>query len=244
VHVRIFPAAELAARAVARRIVAAIRVHPTLTLGVAAGRTPMLVYESLIKEFEAGRVDFSRVTTFSLDEFLGVKRNDPGSFHTLLSTQLFSRINMRPSAIHSLNGAARNPEEECARYEKSLRRAGGIDLQILGLGANGHVAFNEPGPWLHARTHKARLLTETRRANAQLFGGRLVDVPRVALSMGMGTILGARKIALLATGKSKAKAVAQMLGGRCSTQLPASLLQLHPNVEVILDGEAAGHLAG
>lgn len=243
-QVRIFPTAELAARAVARQIVAAIRLHPTLVLGVAAGRTPMPVYESLIEAFEAGRVDFSRVSTFSLDEFLGLGRNDPGSFHTLLSTHLFSRINVRPSAIHGLNGAARHPAEECARYERSLRRAGGIDLQILGLGANGHVAFNEPGPWLHARTHQARLLTETRRANAGLFGGRVADVPRDALSMGMGTILAGRKIALLATGESKAKAVAQMLGGRCSTHMPASLLQLHPDVEVILDRKAASQLDG
>ena len=241
-HVRILPTAERAARAVANHIVAAIHAQPNLVLGVAAGRTPVPVYEALVSEFEAGRVDFSRVTTFSLDEFLGLRRDDPRSFHGFLHQHLFSRINIRNSAIHTLNGATRDPLAECIRYERSRRRAGGIDVQMLGLGTNGHIAFNEPGSSLYAWTHPARLRAETRRATAELFAGRVADVPRAALSMGMGTIMAARTIVLLATGHAKAHAVARMLSGRCTTEVPASLLQLHPNVAVFLDRKAASTL--
>lgn len=241
-HVRIFSTSEQAARAVAHRITAAIQAQPTLVLGVAAGRTPVPVYGALVSAFKAGRVDFSRVTAFSLDEFLGLPRSHPKSFHALLQHHLFSRINVRPSAIHTLNGAARSPAEECARYERSLRRAGGIDLQVLGVGTNGHIAFNEPGKSLQAWTHQARLHADSRRADAELFDGRVTDVPRDALTMGIGTIMAARKIVLLATGRAKASAVAHMLSGRCTTEVPASLLQLHPNVEVFLDENAASKL--
>lgn len=242
-RVRIFSTSERAARAVAQRITAALQAQPSLVLGVAAGRTPVPIYAALVGEFEAGRADFSRVTTFSLDEFLGVPQNHPKSFHAFLHDHLFSQINIPRSAIHTLNGAARNPAEECARYERSLRRAGGIDLQILGLGANGHIAFNEPGTFLHAWTHQARLRADSRRATAEFFDGRIAEVPRNALTMGMGTIMSARKIVLLATGRAKASAVAYMLSGRCTTEVPASLLQLHPNVEVFLDQKAATKIA-
>lgn len=241
-HVRIFPTAERAAHAIANHIVAAIRAKPNLVLGVAAGRTPVPVYEALVREFDAGRVDFSRVTTFSLDEFLGLHRDDSRSFHAFLRQHLFSRINILRPAIHTLNGATRDPATECGRYERSLLRAGGIDLQVLGLGTNGHIAFNEPGMSLDAWTHQVALRVETRRANAQLFGGRVTRVPRHALSMGMGTIMAARTIGLLATGHAKAHAVARMLGGRITTRVPASLLQLHPNVDVFLDVKAASKL--
>lgn len=238
-HVRIFSTSEQAARAVARRIAAAIQLQPNLVLGVAAGRTPVPVYDALARKFQAGQVDFSRVSAFSLDEFLGLPRSHPKSFHTFLHDRLFSRINMRRSAIHTFNGAARSPGEECARYERSLRRAGGIDLQVLGLGTNGHIAFNEPGRFLHAWTHQTRLQAGSRRTSAELFDGRIANVPRQALTMGMGTIMAARKIVLLATGRAKASAVARMLGRRCTTEVPASFLQLHPNVEVFLDEKAA-----
>lgn len=241
-HVRIFSTSEQAARAVAHRITAAVHLQPNLVLGVAAGRTPVPVYEALVREFQAGRVDFSRVTAFGLDEFLGLPRSHPKSFHAFLHDHLFSRVNMRRSAIHTFNGAARSPGKECTRYERSLRRAGGIDLQVLGLGTNGHIAFNEPGRFLHVWTHRARLQAGSRRTNAKLFDGRIADVPREALTMGMGTIMAAREIVLLAAGRAKASAVAHMLSGRCTTEVPASLLQLHPNVEVFLDEKAASTL--
>lgn len=242
-RVRILSTSERAARAVAHRITAALQAQPNLVLGVAAGRTPVPIYAALVSEFQAGRVDFSRVTAFSLDEFLGLANNHPKSFHAFLHDHLFSQINIRRSAIHTLNGAARSPAEECVRYETSLRRAGGIDLQVLGLGANGHIAFNEPSKFLCAWTHQARLRADSRRATAELFDGRIAEVPRDALTMGMGTIMAARKIVLLATGQAKANAVAHMLSGRCSTAVPASLLQLHSNVDVFLDEKAASKLA-
>jgi glucosamine-6-phosphate deaminase len=151
-------------------------------------------------------------------------------------------VNLRPERIHFLNGGAPDPVEECARYERAIAAVGGIDLQILGLGTNGHVGFNEPASALHARTHRVTLKPETRRSNASLFGGDPSAVPTEALSMGMATILQARSVVLLATGRTKAPCVASLLQGLITPEVPASLLQLHPDVEVMLDEPAASAL--
>ncbi len=187
-------------------------------------------------------MDFSRAATFNLDEFLGIAADDPRSYHAFMRRHLFENINVAPRRVHLLNGLARNVARECERYERAIARAGGIDLQVLGLGANGHVGFNEPGRALVARTHRTRLSPSTRRANAGLFRGRVSDVPREALSMGMGTILRARRIVLIATGASKARCVQRMIDGPVTPRLPASFLQLHNNVQVWLDSAAAQEL--
>src|SRR5207244_13154285 len=148
---------------------------------------------------------------------------------------VFDRVNLRRGQVHVLNGAAEDPEAECARYERAIARAGGIDLLILGLGRNGHIGFNEPGRALVANTHRVRLTWTTRRANAALFGNRANAVPREALSMGIGTILRARRIVLVATGAAKARAVLRTVCGTVTPRWPASFLQLHPHVEVWLD---------
>jgi glucosamine-6-phosphate deaminase len=155
---------------------------------------------------------------------------------------LFSRVNIPRAHLHLLDGAARDLDAECARFERAIAAAGGIDLLILGIGANGHVGFNEPGKALFLRTHRARLTLGTRRANAGPFGGRVSSVPREALSMGMGTLLAARAIVLVATGRSKAPAIRRMLAGRITPALPATFLQLHHDVRLILDRAAAERL--
>jgi glucosamine-6-phosphate deaminase len=226
-------------RALAREIADAIAANPRLVLGLATGRTPIPLYDALIRLHAQGLVDFRRVTTFNLDEFLGVGPHDPRGYHAFMRRHLFDRVNVDPKRINFLNGAAADPAAECARYERAIARAGGIDIQILGLGVNGHIGFNEPARALAASTHRVRLKLATRRANTALFGHRVRSVPREALSMGMASIFRARRIVLVATGASKARCVTRMLAGTLTPTLPASLLQLHSHAEVWLDRPAA-----
>ena len=230
-----------AARALARRIVAALGANPRLVLGLPTGKTPVGFYHELATIAAAGHADFSQATTFNLDEFLGIPADHPGSYRRYMEHHLFSRVNLRPENIHFLDGAARDPEAECRRYEEAIQAAGGIDIQILGIGTNGHIGFNEPAPELHPRSHRVTLRPETRRSNAALFGGDPHAVPAEALSMGMATILHARTLILLATGRSKAACVERLVNGPITPSLPASFLQLHREVDIMVD-EAAGEL--
>jgi glucosamine-6-phosphate deaminase len=238
-HIRVFATPPAAARALAASIAGAIARQPAIVLGLPTGRTPIPLYDQLIKLCAARTVDFSRATTFNLDEFLGVAADDPRSYRAFMQRHLFDHINLPARRVHFLDGRTTNAARECARYERAIRRAGGIDLLILGLGANGHIGFNEPGPALVARTHRTRLAPATRAANGSLFGGRPRDVPHEALSMGMVTILHAKRIVMLATGAAKARCVERMVNGPLTTMLPASFLQLHRDVEVWLDRAAA-----
>jgi glucosamine-6-phosphate deaminase len=243
VKVRIFATENAVARALARDVARCLARNPGLVLGLPTGRTPIALYRELASLYAAGRIDFSRATTFNLDEFLGLAASDPRSYRAFMQRELFGRVNVAPARIHFLDGTAADVMRECARYERAIDRAGGIDLQILGLGANGHIGFNEPARALVARTHCTRLRPATRRANAAFFGGRPSAVPRQALSMGMATILYARRIVLVATGAAKARCVEKMIEGRVTPTLPASFLQLHRKAEVWLDRAAAGRLA-
>jgi glucosamine-6-phosphate deaminase len=233
-----------AAAALAKQIAERVAQKPDLVLGLPTGRTPIQLYKQIISRFKAGTIDLSRVTTFNLDEFVGVPADDPGSYHRFMHEHLFAHVNVAPGRAHVLNGAAANLEAECAAYERAIDEAGGIDLQILGIGTNGHIGFNEPGPELHARTHRVTLHESSRRANRALFGDDPERVPREALSMGMATILDAREIVLIAMGKSKARCIERLVNGRVTTRLPASFLQLHRRVELVLDEAAAAELSG
>ncbi|MBI4887155.1 MAG: glucosamine-6-phosphate deaminase, partial [Acidobacteria bacterium] len=166
----------------------------------------------------------------------------PGSFRTFMERHLFGAVNLPPAQIHFLDGAAADLDAECERYEGAIDAAGGIDLQLLGIGRNGHIGFNEPADTLAARTHRVRLADSTRRDNAALFGGDPARVPQEALSMGIGTILKAGVLILIATGDSKASCLARALRGPVSTQLPASFLQLHRHTELYVDRLAASRL--
>jgi glucosamine-6-phosphate deaminase len=237
--VTVFKDERTLARTLAAHIAATLDATPDLVLGLPTGRTPVRTYHELGTLYARGRVDFSRATTFNLDEFLGIGPDHPGSYRTFMQEHLFSRVNIRPEGINVLNGAAPDPAAECARYEQAIADAGGIGLQLLGIGTNGHIGFNEPARELAARTHLVTLKASTRRSNAALFGAT-AQVPAEALSMGMATILQARRIVLAATGKSKARCIARVLNGPITTKLPASFLQLHPAVEIMLDEAAAG----
>ncbi len=226
----------------AQRVTDLLLDQPRAVLGLPTGRTPILLYDLLAERHAAGTLDFSQVTTFNLDEFVGIGEDHPGSYRAYMRRYLFDRVNLPHGRGHVLDGLAADPDAECERFEEQIAAAGGLDLQVLGLGANGHIGFNEPADTLSARTHRVTLLEPSRRANAGFFGGDLAQVPTEAMTMGMGTILKSRRILLLVTGREKAEAVSAMINGPLTTQLPASFLQLHAQVEVICDGEAASGL--
>lgn len=240
--VRIFAGADDVADAAVRDVAAAIRLNPSLVLGLPTGRTPLRLYDRLVAWEHAGRVSFSRVTTFNLDEFVGLSASDPGSYRAFMEKHLFGRLRRRPCKVHFLDGHAEDLAAELRRYDRALQKAGGIDLQILGLGTNGHVGFNEPGPSLDTHSHRVRLHTRTREANADLFDGDTRRVPREALTVGMSAIMCARRVLMLATGREKAPAVAAMVKGPLSTRLPASFLQLHRDAIGLFDRAAAAGL--
>lgn len=240
--VTVFDNERVLARTLAVQIAASLGQNPSLVLGLPTGRTPIRLYNELGTLHRNGQADFSRAKTFNLDEFVGVAADDPGSYRTFMHEHLFSRVNLDPSRINFLDGCAADLEAECRRYEHEIAAAGGIDLQLLGIGTNGHIGFNEPARELVGATHRVRLKESTRRSNAVLFGGDVTKVPKEALSMGVGTILKAKRVVLIATGKSKARCIERVLNGPITTKLPASFLQVHRDVELMLDAAAAGNV--
>jgi glucosamine-6-phosphate deaminase len=235
-----YATANRAAAAAAGLLLQHLSRNPRLVIGLPTGNTPIPMYHALVRAYQRGRADFSKATTFNLDEFVGLGKGDPGSYCTYMNEVFFNHVNLPPERAHLPSGRPRDWREEVARYDRRIARAGGLDLVVLGVGSNGHLGFNEPANALEAHTHRVRLRPESRRANAHLFGGRWQGVPSHALSMGIGTILTARHVVLLATGSTKARVVARALTGPVTTRLPASLLQVHPDVVVVLDRDAAG----
>jgi len=242
VETRIFATAEDMAHAAAQHVADALRQRPSLVLGLPAGRTPVAVYAELARLSARGETDFSRTTAFALDEFVGIDGMHPASFQRFIREHFVERVNLPIARFHALNGMAADLSAECNRYEDAIQRAGGIGLQLLGIGGNGHIGFNEPATELVARTHRVTLLDATRHANAVLFDGDVTQVPREALTIGIGSILKAESVILLAAGESKAASVERMVRGPITPRLPASLLQAHRSVEVYLDRAAASHL--
>lgn len=227
------------ASALATRVLEAIVANPQLVLGLPTGRTPMALYREIRERAGGDNIDWSHVRTFNLDEFVGLGPDDRGSYRAFMQAELFDHVSIDPANVAMPDGRAADLKAECLRYDAAIAAAGGIDLQILGIGANGHIGFNEPADGLCAHTHIAELKQESREANAQWFGGHWKKVPKRALSMGMATILGARHIVLMATGAEKADAVAGMIEGLITPRLPASFLQVHPRVTVMLDEAAS-----
>lgn len=226
----------------AQLIASAIKKKPSLTLGLATGNTMVGLYKHLAHLHKEERLDFSQVVTFNLDEYLGLPATHPQSYHHFMHENFFRHVNVPPRNIHIPDGGIRGDYDEyCASYERAIRDAGAIDLQLLGIGRNGHIGFNEPTSSLASRTRLKVLSQETLDDNAKSFGAG-EDSPRCAITMGIGTILEARKIILLATGESKAAALAKAIEGPITSAVSASALQLHPDVTFILDGPAASQL--
>lgn len=220
---------------------ALVRQKPQCVLGLATGSSPVGTYRELIRMHREEGLDFSGVTTFNLDEYVGLSSVHPQSYRSFMQQNLFDHINIDPGNAHLPDGRALDFESHCRRYEQKIQEAGGIDLQILGIGSDGHIAFNEPGSSLGSRTRLKSLASETIRDNARFFGGE-ANVPRLAVTMGVGTILESRRCLLLAFGEHKAAAVAATVEGPITAQVTASALQLHREVIGIFDGPAAQQL--
>jgi len=211
-------------------------------LGLATGSTPIGVYRELIRKFQKGELDFSKVVTFNLDEYYGLSPEHPQSYSFFMWNILFKHINLKKENIHLLNGVTENIAKECKQYEDLIQKSGGIDLQILGIGDNGHIGFNEPDISLDTRTHLVNLTAKTIRANSRFFNNAQ-EVPKQAITMGIGTIMQAKEIILLANGKRKARVVERTINGPITTKVPATDLQLHNDVTIIVDQEAASQFA-
>lgn len=218
-----------------------VRAKPNSVLGLATGGTPIGTYKELIRMHKEG-LDFSNVVTYNLDEYVGLAQDHPQSYYYFMFDNLFNHININPQNVHVPNGLANDVEASCKEYEAKIKKAGGIDLQFLGIGRDGHIAFNEPGSSLASRTRLVVLDAKTIKDNSRFFENEK-DVPRYAISMGCGTILEARKILLLASGEGKADVVAQFIEGPITSQVTSSVLQMHPDTVVIVDEAAASKLA-
>lgn len=231
------PVAALAADA----IEALLKRRPEAVLGLAAGSSPLPVYEELVARHEQRGLDFSRARAFILDEYVGLPAGHPESYREVIRRVFAERVNISPDNIYAPDGTAADIPAACQGYEDALHSAGGVDLQLLGIGTDGHIGFNEPGSSLASRTRITTLVEQTRRDNARFFHS-LAEVPHYGLTQGLGTILQARHVILLATGAQKAQAVRDLAEGPVAAICPASVLQLHPHATILLDEAAASSL--
>jgi glucosamine-6-phosphate deaminase len=215
---------------------------PAAVLGLATGSSPISIYDELAARGDAGLVAFRQARGFTLDEYVGLPADHPQRYRNVIDTAFVSRVDFAPGAVHGPDGLAADIPAACAAYENAISEAGGIDLQILGIGTDGHIAFNEPGSSLASRTRIKTLTRQTRIDNARFFGGGVESVPTHCLTQGLATIMEARHVILVATGRGKAEAVHHLVEGPVSAMWPASILQHHPHVTVLLDDAAARRL--
>jgi len=219
-------------RKAADLIAAQILLKPDCVLGLATGSTPIGAYQNLVKKYQQGDLDFSRLTTFNLDEYLGLTGEHPQSYRYFMNDNLFNHVNVRPECTHVPDGCAADPKAFGLAYDKDIADMGGIDLQLLGIGNNGHIAFNEPADIFVAETHTVTLKQSTIEANKRFFNS-IDEVPTQAITMGMGSIMKAKKVLLIADGPAKKEAIEKAFYGPITPEVPASILQLHPDLTVI-----------
>ncbi len=237
------PTPEAASIIAARIIAKLVRTKPDCVLGLATGSTPLATYRELARMHREDGLDFSKVTTFNLDEYVGLPPDHSHSYHAFMDEHFFRHVNVPRANIHIPDGMARDVPEECASYEAAIVAAGGIDLQLLGIGTDGHIGFNEPSSSLASRTRIKTLTERTRADNARFFDGDLARVPFHCITMGVGTIMASREVLMLAFGANKAAAVAAAVEGSITAMNPASVLQMHPVAKCIVDEPAAEKLA-
>ena len=239
-NVHVFKSPALVAKAAAAIFTSQLLRKPDSVLGLATGSTPVLTYQELVRLHKEGVLDFSRARTFNLDEYVGLPVEHPESYVSFMRRNLFDHVNFKESRLP--NGLAKDLEKECRDYEKEIEAAGFVDLQLLGIGNNGHIGFNEPGADFPYATNLTNLTESTIQANQRFFDS-IDQVPRQALSMGIGTIMSARSVLLLATGANKAPVIAKMVEGPITPAVPASILRGHRDVTVLLDEDAASGLS-
>ncbi len=228
-------------RTAANEIASCIKDNPSCTLGLATGSTPIGLYDCLVQDFEAGEISFKEVTTFNLDEYCGIDGQNDQSYRYFMNTHLFDRVDIDKAQTHVPDGMAKDAQAACEHYEQAIIDNGGIDIQLLGLGHNGHIGFNEPCDHFPKATHEVALTESTIQANSRLFNS-IEEVPVSAYTMGIGTIMAANKIVVVASGKDKADIVKRAFYGEVTPEVPASVLQFHHNVVVVVDKEAASEI--
>ena len=232
---------ELLSQKAAQIIGSQIILEPKSVLGLATGSTPEGMYKNLIKMYKEGLIDFSKITTFNLDEYYQLPIDNEQSYHYFMDKHLFNHININRENIHIPNGMSNDIEAECDLYEKMIDNKGGIDIQVLGIGNNAHIGFNEPTINFNKGTHVVTLEESTRKANSRFFNS-IDEVPTKAITMGIGSIFKSKKVLLLASGKNKAEAIYNTVHGKVTPQVPSSILQFHKDVIIILDKEAGSLL--
>ncbi|HLS26592.1 MAG TPA: glucosamine-6-phosphate deaminase [Beutenbergiaceae bacterium] len=223
-------------------IVALLDAKPDAVLGLATGSSPLGVYRALTERYRAGEVSFAKASAFLLDEYVGLEADHPQRYRNVIHRDLVGHVDLDSARVHTLDGLATDIPGECARFEQAIVDAGGVDLQLLGIGTDGHIAFNEPGSSLASRTRIKTLTAQTRRDNARFFADDESQVPTHCLTQGLATIMAARHIILLAQGRAKSEAIHQLVEGPVSAMWPATALQHHPHATVLVDEEAAGRL--
>jgi glucosamine-6-phosphate deaminase len=229
-------------RKAANILSAQVIIKPSCTLGLATGSTPIGIYDQLVKWYEKGDLDFSEVKTVNLDEYKGLAKDNDQSYDWFMHKNLFDKVNIHPENINIPNGMAENESEECRRYENVIRSLGGIDLQLLGMGHNGHIGFNEPGAAFEKETHCVTLTKRTIEANKRFFASE-DQVPKQAFTMGIRTIMQARKILVVVSGEEKAEIVKKAFFGPVTSEVPASILQMHNDVTLVADEAALSYVA-
>ncbi|RDH79631.1 glucosamine-6-phosphate deaminase [Mycolicibacterium moriokaense] len=241
-EVIILPDAEEIGSIAADAICALLGAKPTAVLGLATGSSPLAIYDELARRCDAGSVSFKRARAFTLDEYVGLPADHPQRYRNVIEDVFVSRVDFAPGAVEGPDGLAADIPAACAAYENAISAAGGVDLQIVGIGTDGHIAFNEPGSSLASRTRIKTLTRQTRVDNARFFDDDVDAVPTHCLTQGLATIMAARHVILVATGRSKAEAVHHLVEGAVSALWPATILQHHPHVTVLLDEPAARRL--
>lgn len=222
----------------AKELAEVISKKPEATLGLATGGTPVGMYKELIDMHKNGELDFSKVTTVNLDEYVGLSGEHDQSYRYFMDSNLFNHVNIRKEYTYVPNGLAEDMHQECVNYDKRIEELGGIDVQVLGIGSNGHIGFNEPSDTLSLGTHVTDLAESTIEANSRYFTSK-EEVPTKALTMGLGAIMKAKKILLMVSGEAKAEIMDKVVNGKITTQVPASFLQMHKDVVLIIDEDAA-----
>lgn len=240
-EVVIAPADELAKLA-ADTIEGKLRENPASVLGLATGSSPLKVYDELARRHTENGLSFAQASAFMLDEYVGIDADHPERYRNVIETEIASRVDFAPGAVQGPDGLAEDLVAACAAYEEAIAQAGGVDVQLLGIGTDGHIAFNEPGSSLASRTRIKTLTAQTREDNARFFGDDLDQVPQHCLTQGLATIMSAKHLVLLATGKGKAEAVHQLVEGPISAMWPGTIMQMHPHATVLVDEAAASRL--
>lgn len=238
----IFPDDDSIGRAAADLVQELFTHHPQANLGLATGSSPLATYRHLIDRVSSGTLSFARGQAYTLDEYVGLEPDHPQRYRHVIYRDFLSRVDFPAQSVHTPNGNANDLGAAARNYDQSIAQAGGIDLQILGIGSDGHIGFNEPGESFSSRTHVGVLTDQTRQDNARFFGADIDAVPAYCITQGLGTIMEARRLVLVAQGRSKARAIRELVEGAVSARWPATIMQMHPDAWVLIDEEAASEL--